>query len=148
MRSLVVAGILLTSSSALAMQKELTFSLLDIDVEQRGGTPLLVDVALTSGGHLTMSRQSVIPVDAGGYNAVVHRVFDEGSITAVLHIERDPQGFVGEYSIVSGSGAYAGASGHGSLRKLSGREAAASSEGVYRVRFRVNVPDVAMNSGP
>jgi hypothetical protein len=68
-------------------------------------------------------------------------VFDNGAITTVLHIDRDEGGFAGQYSVFSGSDAYSGAHGRGSLRTLTGFEAAASTQGVYVVRLQVTVPE-------
>ena len=140
MRLLASAGILFLSGSALAAEKELTISFIDLDIEQRNNAPHLVSVAL-SDGHLQLRAQRVIPVGSGGYNAVVRYLFDNGAITTVLHIDRDEGGFAGQYSVFSGSDAYSGAHGRGSLRTLTGFEAAASTQGVYVVRLQVTVPE-------
>lgn len=144
MRLLAVAGILFLSSGALAAERNITFSFLDLDIEQRNGAPHLVSVALSKDGHLQMQTQSVIPVGSGGYNAVVRLAFDDGSITTVLHVDRDENGFAGRYSVFSGSDAYSGAHGQGSLSTLTGYEAAASSQGVYQARLQVTVPELAI----
>lgn len=144
MRFLAVAAVLLLSTGAMAAERELTFYLLDLDVEQRNATPHLVSVAHSNDGRLQLRDQAVIPVGSGGYNAVVRLGFDNGTITTVLHFDRDAHGFSGKYSIVSGSDAYSGAHGQGLLRTLTGYEAAASPQGVYQVRLQVTVPEIAM----
>jgi len=135
---------LLLSSSALAAEREITFSLLDLDIEQRSDTPQLVIVSLSKDGHLQLRSQGVIPVGSGGYNAVVRLAFEEGTITTLLHVERNEHGFAGQYSVFSGSDAYSGAHGHGLLRTLTGYEAAASSKGVYQARLQVTMPELAI----
>jgi hypothetical protein len=135
---------LILSSGALAAEKEITFSFLDLNIEQRNDVPHLVSVSLSKDGHLQLRAQGMIPLKSGGYNAVVRLAFDDGSITTLLHVERNEHGFVGQYSIFSGSDAYAGAHGRGSLRTLTGYEAAASSQGVYQARLQVTVPELAI----
>jgi hypothetical protein len=144
MRNLAVAGILLLSSSAMAAEKEISFSLVDMAIEQQNGAPHLVSVAFAKDGHLQLQSHGVIPVGSGGYNGVVRLVFDDGAITALLHLNRDEHGLTGQYTVFSGSDAYSGAHGQGSLRTLTGREAAASAQGVYQVRLQVTVPQLAM----
>jgi hypothetical protein len=139
-----MAGILFLSSGALAAERDITLSFVDLDIEQRNGAPHLVSVALSKDGHLQLQTQSVIPVGSGGYNAVVRLALDGGSITTVLHVDRDQNGIEGQYAVFSGSEAYAGAHGQGSLSTLTGFEAAASSRGVYQARLQVNVPELAM----
>lgn len=144
MRFLTVAGILFLSSGALAAEKEISFYLVDLDIEQRNDVPHLVSVALSRNGHLQLQSQSVIPVGSAGYNGVIRLVFDDGAITTVLHVNRDEHGFTGQYSVFSGSDAYSGAHGQGSLRTLTGFEAAASTQGVYQVRLQVTLPELAI----
>jgi hypothetical protein len=135
------AGVILLQGSAFAAQKQLTFSMLDIDIEVRKGTSHLVDVSLDAEGRLRMQDHGLIPTSNGGYTGVVRETLDDGAITAVFHIRQDGQDYAGDYVIVGGSGAYAGARGQGSLATLKGREAAASANGIYRARLEVTTPD-------
>src|SRR4051794_3242958 len=137
---LIAAGVLCLHGSAWASEKHLTFSMLDMDVELRKGTAHLVDVALDGDGRLQMHNRSLIPMANGGYAGVVRQVLRDGSITAVFHLQQRGADYSGDYAILSGSGAYAGAHGQGSLETLSGHDAAASNAGIYQVRLHVMVP--------
>jgi hypothetical protein len=91
-----------------------------------------------------MQDHSLITMSNGGYAAVVRQSLEDGAITAVFHIQQDGQNYVGDYTILSGSGAYAGARGQGSLATLKGYDAAASSTGIYKARLEVTTPDHRM----
>jgi hypothetical protein len=137
----MIAGVILLHGSALAAEKQLTFSMLDIDIEVHKGTSHLVDVSLDRDGRLQRQDLGLIPMSNGGYTGVVRQALDDGAITAVFHIRQNGQDYEGDYVILSGSGAYAGAHGQGSLATLKGRDAAASATGIYRASLVVTTPD-------
>jgi hypothetical protein len=142
MRSfMVLAGLVLLQSSVLATEKTLTFSMIEMNFEVRGGIAHLVEVSLDDNGQLRMQDHSLTPMTNGGYTGVVRQNLEDGSITAVFRIHQQEREYSGDYTIVSGSGAYAGAHGQGSLTTLSGYAAAASSTGIYKVVLQVTTPE-------
>jgi hypothetical protein len=138
---LMAASVLFLQGSALAAQRQLVISMLDINVEMRKGIPHLVNVSLDEAGQLRLQDQSLIPMVSGGYAGVIRTTLEDGSITAVFQIHQDAPVYAGVYTIVSGSGTYAGAHGQGTLATLTGYEAAASSTGIYQIRLEVTTPE-------
>ena len=63
--------------------------------------------------------------------------FEEGSITARFTVNYNPEGNRGEYKIVSGTGAYAGATGSGTFDALPNPLTAAAR---YKVKLQVVTP--------
>ena len=142
MRVLLMAScVVLLQGPAWANETLLTFNMVDLDVEVRQGVAHLVDVSLEGGEQLRLQDRSLIPMADGGYSGVVKHALPDGSVTAVFQIQQRERVFSGRYAIVGGSGSYAGAHGEGSLTTLTGRDAAASSSGVYQVQLQVRTPD-------
>ncbi len=63
--------------------------------------------------------------------------FDDGSITERFTITFDPQGRHGDYKILSGTGAYAGATGSGTF---DGIPNPFTADYLYKVRFQIVTP--------
>jgi len=63
--------------------------------------------------------------------------FDDGTLAARFSLMIGPQGVHGEYKILSGTGAYAGASGTGTLDSI---PSAIKNAGFFRVKMQVVTP--------
>jgi hypothetical protein len=98
----MAAAVILFQSNAFAGQMQLTFSMLDIDIEVRQGTSHMVEVSLDGNSKLRMQDHSLIPIGNGEYTGVVRRTLDDGTITVVLKLHQHGREYSGDYTSSAG----------------------------------------------
>jgi hypothetical protein len=148
MRALVVAATLaLLQGSVHSEERALSLTMLDMDIEVQEGVAHLIEVSLDDKGDIRTKDEKLTPVIGGGYTGVMRADLKEGTLIALFYIQQHGRSFSGDYLVVGGSEAYAGARGHGSLAMLTGYEAASSSRGCYRVQLQITTPQADVTPG-
>jgi hypothetical protein len=125
--------------SASEQMKTITFDMIDVEIEQRDNIEYLVTVAMMEGGDLQIKYYEAFHARDGGFDVEIPYVLADGSIATLLHIHRIDQKYIGEYSVINGSGTYAGAQGYGDFSTLTGFEGASNPSGKFRARLYLNV---------
>jgi hypothetical protein len=119
-----------------------SFRMMDLyTINDQRGSEHLVGIAIGKGGSLVRNDHLVRKLSSGHYAGTCTYVLEDGStVTSEFTLVQDGLDFSADYTVVSGTGAFAEGHGAGRLTTLKGFEGASSSTGVYEVQFKVGSP--------
>ena len=134
--SLVVASLL----PAFAAEKTVNLKLVTKHLETKDGEAKFFGVAVTPEGRIGVKDWTFKPADSTGLSTYS---WDDGSaITASFTLKQGSEKghFTGEYTILSGAGAYSGATGTGSFKGRDPSVSGLKGAGLVDVVLKVNAP--------